>query len=208
MQRIESVNGGSGHGFSFGIAAKGARVYYTATDERGNVALSVFRLMDTFLVLRDTQKYTTGLNSGAATAIAVSPDGEMIYIIGPSTITVFRQLGSDKLTFVERIELPFKNPSAIAVNPVKPHVYVAGGSAGDHLAVFKRNGNFPCEGAGCTRADGTKISNLELLEVHTDGQGGVDLLRGASSIAVSPDGQNVYVAASQDNAIQSFFVDN
>ena len=45
---------------------------------------------------------------------------------------------------------------------------------------------------------------LSFLEVHRDGVGGVDGLRGASSVMVSPDGAHVYAAGRQDHAVAVF----
>lgn len=76
--------------------------------------------------------------------------------------------------------------TSVVVSPDGAHVVVA---SGDTLSVFVRDG-----------ASGA----LALLEQHEDGQGGVDGLRGASSITLSPEGENVYATGSYDNAIAVF----
>ena len=45
---------------------------------------------------------------------------------------------------------------------------------------------------------------LSYVEVHKDGIGGVDGLGGAVDVAISPDGNSVYVAGFTDNALASF----
>jgi 6-phosphogluconolactonase (cycloisomerase 2 family) len=76
--------------------------------------------------------------------------------------------------------------TSVVVSPDGAHVFVA---SEDTLSVFVRD---------------VVTGELALLEEHEDGVGGVDGLRGASSIALSPDGENVYVTAKYDNAIAVF----
>src|SRR5262249_29157199 len=63
------------------------------------------------------------------------------------------------------------------------------GSKEDALAVVVRDG-----GTGA----------LDFLEVHRDGEAGVEGLGGAFALTVSPDGAHVYVAALGDNAVAVF----
>src|SRR5262245_10571889 len=45
---------------------------------------------------------------------------------------------------------------------------------------------------------------VNLVEVHSDGNGGFDALDGARGIAVSPDGKHVYLAADKENAVSVY----
>lgn len=74
------------------------------------------------------------------------------------------------------------------VSPDGRHVYVAGYE--DHaVAVFARD---------------TTSGTLRFLEYHSDGNDGVDGLRQAFAVTVSPDGRHVYAAGHGDNAVALF----
>src|SRR5438552_12090188 len=77
---------------------------------------------------------------------------------------------------------------AVTVSPDGRNVYAASFND-DAVAVFQRN---------------TATGDLSFLEVHRDGVGGVDGLFGAISVAVSPDGNQVYAAGLGDSAIALF----
>jgi 6-phosphogluconolactonase (cycloisomerase 2 family) len=76
----------------------------------------------------------------------------------------------------------------VAVSPNGKNVY-ATGSGDDAVVTFKRNRD---------------TGKLKFLNEKVDGQGGVDGLNGASDIAVSPNGDNVYVTGNHDNAVVTF----
>ena len=78
--------------------------------------------------------------------------------------------------------------NAVTVSPDGENLYVAGRF--DHsVAVFSRN---PVSGV------------LNFQEVEKDGVAGVNGLLGARRVVVSPDGQDVYVTGSEDDAIVVF----
>jgi DNA-binding beta-propeller fold protein YncE len=80
----------------------------------------------------------------------------------------------------------------VTVSPDGQHVYVA--SQWDHaVAVFSRN---PTTG------------ELTFVEAEFDGVGGVDGLAGARRVVVSSDGQHVYVASKDDDAVAAFSRDD
>jgi 6-phosphogluconolactonase (cycloisomerase 2 family) len=56
-------------------------------------------------------------------------------------------------------------------------------------------------GIGCTD-DATQ--HLSFIEVHRDGESGVDGLDGAIAVAISPDGRYIYVAGRADDAVTVF----
>ena len=76
---------------------------------------------------------------------------------------------------------------AVAVSPDGRHVYAAA-QAESRLTAYRR------EAGGL----------LTQVDTETDGSGGVQSLGGALSVAVSPDGLDVYVAAGGDGAVTTF----
>ncbi|KKM04276.1 hypothetical protein LCGC14_1765860, partial [marine sediment metagenome] len=77
---------------------------------------------------------------------------------------------------------------SVAVSPDGNHVYTAS-SSDDAVAVFSRD-----------RATG----ELDFVQIFRDGQGGMDGLNGANSVTVSPDGNHVYTASNDDDAVAVF----
>ena len=137
--------------------------------------------------------------------VVVSPDGEHVYAAtnavgfpiptGRHAVLAFvRDQASGALTFIEDyvdgesgVEA-LRSPMDLAVSPDGHHVYVA--SSGDNaVAVFERD---PASG------------KLTFVEAHYDGRGGVDGLRDVRSVAVSPDGDQVYAVGSADGALAVF----
>ena len=129
--------------------------------------------------------------------VAVSPDGKHVYVAAPQddAVTLFdRNPSSGELTFVEFVEDGMSGVDglrtvvSVRVSPDGKHVYAVG--RGDSaVAVFSRSS-----------ADGT----LSFVEVEKDEVDGVDGLGGATSVAVSPDGNNVYATGSHDDAVVAF----
>ena len=138
--------------------------------------------------------------------VAVSPDGANAYVVAggrpgdavpkPGAIVTFARAADGTLVFQDSIpETAFGGgePRAVAVSPDGASVYVVAygvlsgitGLTPGKLTVFARD---PESGA------------LALAQRFDDGVGGVEGLAGALGVAVSPDGGNVYVAASQDPA--------
>jgi len=78
--------------------------------------------------------------------------------------------------------------NSVTVSPDGTNVYATGERDGA-VAVFSRDGT---------------TGALTFVEVQKDGEGGVDGLRGASSVTVSPDGARVYVTGSADDAVAVF----
>ena len=127
----------------------------------------------------------------------VSPDGRHVYAVGAHSDAVSvlsRNPTTGALTVVEVLKDGVDGvdgldaAESVAISPDGSHVYVAGLSD-DAVAVFSRN---PTTGA------------LSFVEVHKDGVDGVDGLRWAHSVTVSPDGRHLYAAAAIDNAVAVF----
>lgn len=129
--------------------------------------------------------------------LAISPDGAHVYVPGiiDDAIAVFaRDPVTGALSFVEAeragLDTPDQAdwPKAVAVSPDGNHVYVATEADGA-LLVYGRNG-----------ATGA----LTFIEKHVDGVAGVEGLASAIALAVSADGENVYVAGAGDDAVAVF----
>ena len=143
----------------------------------------------------DNQAGVDGL-WGAGTVV-VSPDGGHIYVASflDDALAVFsRDPSSGTLTFVEAIKDTdpgidgLDAARSVAVSPDGKHVYAAA-NEDSAVAVFSRN---PSSGA------------LTFVEAIKDTDPGVDGLGGAFGVAVSPDGDHVYVASDADDAVAVF----
>ena len=145
--------------------------------------------------------------------VVVSPDGTSVYVATPQgngVVHFHRNDADGKLTFADcyrAFDDPFDNcvdlpgaptigASGIAMSPDGGSLYVSG-ATGESVAWFSR------------AASGGELTYQGCLAGTDDfGQGCVDLperpLRGAQSIAVSPDGRSVYVASEISNSIARF----
>ena len=153
----------------------------------------------------------TGLDG--ALAVTVSPDGKNVYVasIGTSAVAVFDR---DPTTGVLTQKIgnaaciaetggtcadgnALSQADAVVVSPDGANVYVGAQSSGA-VAIFDRN---PTTGA-LTQKSGTAgcISNSGTSGTCATGH---DLLQ-VLAVEVSPDGENVYVASFQSNAITIF----
>ncbi len=132
-----------------------------------------------------------------ARSVVVSPDGLHAYVAGrdDNAIAILeRDAGDGQLTFIDVIR-DGDNAGAVdglaavqvvAISPDGKHIY-AGSNDDQAMSVFERDAN---------------TGLLEFIQVVFDGN---DIqLDGATSIAVSPDGGSVYVAAEIDDAVMAF----
>lgn len=133
----------------------------------------------------------------AAFPVAMSPDGEHLYTGGivDDAVGVYRrdretglltlqQLVVDGIGGVEGLD----GPRDVQVSPDGQNVYVAS-LVDDAVAVFARD---PATG------------ELTFLEAHFDGQGGIQVLDQAVSVAVTPDGGRLYAAGFAGEGIVAF----
>jgi uncharacterized repeat protein (TIGR01451 family) len=146
-----------------------------------------------------------GLDGGFAVALAPDPDGplgplaggEHLYVAsrnGNAIARFSRDPGTGTLDFlglvadgVDGVE-GLAGAAGVAISPDSRHVY-ATGALDEAVAVFARD-----EVTGA----------LTFLEVELESDPTVDGLEGASGIAVSPDGRNVYATGESDGALVVF----
>jgi 6-phosphogluconolactonase (cycloisomerase 2 family) len=137
---------------------------------------------------------TAGL--GGAVGVTASPDGNYIYVAGhdADAIVAYRPADCSWLSLVDTYVDGDPDIDGlggardIAISPDGSLLYVAS-DGDDALAIFNRN---------------TTSGELTFNQAFFDGDGGIDGLNGAYSVAVSPDGGNIYVASIYDDAIAIF----
>jgi len=194
---VKGLDGASG----LAVSPDGKNIFVAAAVDD---AISVFsRSVPTGTVsylqdFQDSDLGVTGLDG--ALDVAVSPNGYSVYVVSsPSTtpgaggaVALFRRLvPGGGLTFVNAYKdggaLLLDRPVDVAVSPNGSQVYVV--SFYDNtLMIFDRSS-----------ANGT----LTVAQSLTNG-GEIDGLYGAAGVATSPDGSQIYVAASLDNALTVF----
>lgn len=130
-----------------------------------------------------------------ACSVAVSSDGHHVYVTGvdDDAVAIFsRDVSTGALSYVGRIGWGsvggLNGANSVALSPDGSYVYVTGIGA-DAVVVFSRDGS---------------TGLLTHVETEIDDQDGVDGLSGAWSVAVSSDGNHVYVAGWRDNAVAVF----
>ncbi len=130
-------------------------------------------------------------------ALALDPAGDNLYVAaanGDALVVFDRNTTTGALTFLELQQDGvgsvdgLAGASSVVVSPDGSHVY-ATGENDDAVVVFDRDG---------------PTGALTFSQSKMDGVGGVDGLAGARSVAVSPDGANLYVAGTGESAIAVF----
>ena len=129
--------------------------------------------------------------------VVASPDGRSVYATGDdddAVVTFKRNRDTGKLRYlntkfdgqggVEGLD----GANGLAMSRDARSVYVAS-AIDDAIVTFRRNRD---------------TGKLRFVNAKFDGQGGVDGLAGAFEVAPSPDGESVYVASENDNAVATF----
>jgi len=179
------------------LSPDGAHVYVTGNDA---AAVAVFQRDAASGRLQFVERKKNGVDGidgiDGAAGIAVSPDGASVYVAGKDedAVAVFqRDATTGVLTFVagavQRDGVGgvdgLDGIDALVPSPDGSLLY-AGGSDDSAVAVFRRD---PTTG------------RLAFVGRQHDGAGTVNGLDGLSGLAVSPDGRNVYVAGTDDDAL-------
>jgi DNA-binding beta-propeller fold protein YncE len=153
-----------------------------------------------------------GRELGGANAVAIAPDGENAYVTSflSNSVTAFdrtagtgvlaqKEVTNACLVFLRSAGCSFGRamlaPEGLDVSPDGRNVYVAAIETGA-VDVLARNGKGAVRqlpgAAGC------------LARKQVQGCTFARALSGVSSVAVSPDGRNVYAAANESNAVDVF----
>lgn len=142
-----------------------------------------------------------GESIGSATGMVSSADGQNEYVTTGSSIEFYsRNSGTGGLALVEEYDsladfYPVRDANgstSIALSPDGNQVYIAASQffgTSSTLVTFLRD---------------PQTGRLTDAGVLTEGVNGVDGISGGKAIRVSPDGKNVYVAGTADNAIAVF----
>jgi DNA-binding beta-propeller fold protein YncE len=147
----------------------------------------------------------------SARAVAVSPGGSSVYVASYNSMAIFRRDSTTgRLTqlpgtagCVSRggsggacaVARAFKGPTSVTVSPDGENVYVASGIS-DAVVVFARN--------AATGALTQLVGTAGCVSPTEPSCAVGKALTGANSVAVSPGGNNVYVASNQSDAVAAF----
>ena len=128
--------------------------------------------------------------------LAMSKDGRSLYLSGSDALVVFQRDTSTGA--LNKVETQYDNikgvdglagSAGLVLTPDGKYLFVAG-TVDDAVAVFSRN---------------TSTGALSFVEaLRNDLNKGITGLAGAISLALSPDGVNLYVAGARDNALAIF----
>ena len=172
------------------------RHVYTISSEQNSLAVFLHTDDGGLGFVEALYHSTTGVSAlDAPYDLAISPDGQHVYVTSPrqGALSVFGRRDDGTLATIDTYingQAGFPDLLGIAdldISPDGQHLYATNPSD-NTLTVFLR------------QQDGT----VQYLKQYCDGQTGFDGLRGAAGLAVSPDGRYVYVAAPLDDSFCVF----
>jgi len=202
-QPVSYTDGFLAGALSVAVSPDGTQVYVTARSG------GVFAIYDTnkntgLLDAKDhysNNQIIKGLSG--AYGVAVAPNGQHIYVAGntANAVAIFSRDADDFVgPEADVISAPdLGGARGLAVSPDGAYVYVAGttGTISGTIAVYSRDQTTGALIHVQTRREGELIA-LFPFAIFLDG------LAGASQVAISPDGQFVYVTAFDDDAVNVF----
>jgi len=136
-------------------------------------------------------------NLNGTSRVTVSPDGKFVFVTGRSddAVTVFSRNSVDgTLTFVQDVE-----DGVGGVNNLEGAEFLMVSPDGKHLYVTSRD-----DDAVSTFSINSTSGMLTFVQDIADGTSGANNLDSPKLVMLSPDGQHVYVASNNDNAITVF----
>lgn len=196
---VDGVDGLEG-AIAVALSPAGDHVYVASTVDD---AVAVFRRDAGTGELSFVEAVTDGINGvdglNGATFVVVSPDGAHVYVAGSTdnAVATFSRDGtSGQLSFVQvfRRSIDMTAPRQLAISPDGATVYAAAPTSSS-LVVLSRD-----SGTGM-------LSFVEFFKNYSFGAQDpheFDGLFNISTVAVSPDGANVYVASPFDDTIATF----
>ncbi|MEO1624599.1 MAG: beta-propeller fold lactonase family protein, partial [Bacteroidota bacterium] len=199
---VTKVENGSGsvtnmsYPIELSISEDGDNVYVTSFNDNSLIIFERNSSTGTLLFVDAETASNTGTQGiGGAVAVAMSNDGNHLYIAGETdnSLAVFnRDASTGEIDFIEAQQnntdgvLGLRNIRDVAVSPDDKFVYTVG--YWDHsITIFQRN---------------TSTGELTYVDRFRDNSSVG--LNGASSINVSPDGEHVYVTGFWENSISTF----
>jgi DNA-binding beta-propeller fold protein YncE len=154
---------------------------------------------------------TDGKALYSARSVAVSPGGSSVYVASYNSMAIFRRdAATGRLTQLPgtsgclsrggsggacAVARGFRVPTSVTVSPDGENVYVTS-SISDAVVAFARDAST----GALTQLGGTAGCVSPIEPSCAVGKA----LSGANSVAVSPDGNNVYVAANHSDAVTAF----
>ena len=185
--------------FSLVVSPDDAHVYVAGEYDNGvgifawNSALQQLDFVD-----MQQDRYADADGLYGVIGVTVSPDGRHVYTaagLWDNSIAVFgRDSATGGLTFIESLTDGVDGvdglfmASAVAVSPDGNHLYAAG-YGDDAVTLFGRD---------------AATGQLNFVQAYKDGNSSIDGLDGATAIAITADGRNVYIAGYSDNAVAVF----
>ncbi|MEO1181915.1 MAG: DUF4347 domain-containing protein, partial [Cyanobacteria bacterium J06636_28] len=187
------------------ISPDGSQLFVTSAIES---AVTVFD-RDEFGNITFSQTIRDGSNVGpilgsellaGAFGIEVSPEGNQVFVtsVGDDGLTVFNRDGDGNLSEQQRLRDGRRDPNENDINTLAGAIDVAVTADGAQVFVVSLTDS------AITVFDRDASGTLTLRQSIADGQAGADELFGASGVAVSPTGDQVFVTSHTDSAITVF----